>query len=150
MRLTWSAHFGTDTYGEFDMKRLLLAISMLVLSVTSFAHGNGSYSGFVVNERTVNLSEIDRREVVEIFLFLRKYWTDSGTKAKVVLPPYGSRSFSKLASIELGQSSITYYESVTGKLHAGTADPIFVATESYVPIKVSQTPYSIGYYYDVS
>ena len=104
-------------------------------------------SGFIVNNATVDLHTIAREDVVGIFMFQKRYW-DSGNKVVVVLPPLGSISFNRLAVLELRVGAQFYNDMIQAKVQHGLAAPVFVTQESFIPIKVANTPYSIGYYHD--
>lgn len=102
---------------------------------------------FVVNH-TISTNEMSRDELTQIFLFLKKYESKQGVRMTVILPPPDSYLFKVLATSELGSTSSQYLANVRSKIAAGTAQPIFAETEAEILIKVSNTPYSIGYYYD--
>lgn len=106
-----------------------------------------SRADFVVNTSIIS-NEFTRDDLVQIFLFLRKYEFRQGVKLTVVLPPPTSYLFKSLASNELGMSSSQYYASIVAKMSDGSATPIFASSESEVLIKVASTPYSIGYFYN--
>ena len=122
------------------MKKIILTLILLFWVNTSSAE-------FIVNE-SANVTQLSRAEVIKIFLFYRKFWGNSGAKITVILPPPNSLLFKKLATEELNVGAISYYESIKARTFAGAADPVFVDSEAEVLIKVSNTPYSIGYYHD--
>lgn len=93
-------------------------------------------------------NEISREELIQIFLFFKKFDTKQGVKITVVLPPPDSYLFRLLATSELHQSASQYYSSIQARIASGTAAPVFAATEAEVLIKVANIPWSIGYYYD--
>ena len=120
-------------------------LSLLPLCVQSQQSGS-DYSDFIANRR-VNIDELTRNDILEIFLFQIKFWQNN-TKIVVVLPPYESVSFKRLAQNELKMTTVSYYETLKAKEYAGKATLLFAPNDAFVVIKVAQTPYSIGYYKD--
>lgn len=121
---------------------------VLLLSLSWINPAFAEKSGVLVNN-TVSLEKMNKDQALEIFLFLRKFWylEAGGGRIIVIVPPNGSISFNKLATVELGMAPQRLYESITAKIHAGVANPLLVQEDSYVPIKVALTPFSIGYHY---
>ena len=60
-------------------------------------------------------------------------------------PTYSEMS--RLASEELNLGPTEYYENVKAKMFAGAAQPVIAESENEVLIKISNIPYSIGYYH---
>jgi hypothetical protein len=89
-----------------------------------------------------------REEIIQIFFFFKKYEARQGVKLTVVLPPPNSYLFRTLATVELGVSSSQYLDSIRARVAEGSANPVWAETEAEILIKVSNIPYSIGYYYE--
>ena len=104
-------------------------------------------SAVIVNTATMPIMSMTRAEVIDIFFFHKKY-LDSGIRVVVVLPPQDSISFKRMAMLILNISPALYYETILAKSNGGHINPIFAYSEDFVPIKVANTPYSIGYYHD--
>ncbi len=102
---------------------------------------------FVVN-RSINASELTREELIQIFFFFKKFETRQGVRLTIVLPPPDSFLFKQLATGELGTTPSQYLASVRARVSDGSANPIFAETDAEILIKISNIPYSIGYYYD--
>ena len=127
---------------ENNVEKLFIYFICLFLATFS----NNVNSDIIVNEY-VTETQLSREDVIKIFLFYRKFWEKSGNKIIVVLPPANSMLFKKLTSEELQLGATTYYEKIRTSMIDGTASPVFVESENEVLIKVSNTPYSIGYYH---
>ena len=125
-----------------EMKQIFIAIFCLFL----LGFSGRTSSEIIVNEYVVE-TQLTRDDVIRIFLFYRKFWEKSGNKIVVVLPPPNSMLFKKLASEELRIGPTSYYEKVKNAIADGSASPLFAESENEVLIKVSNTPYSIGYYH---
>lgn len=124
------------------MKNLFISIVCVLL----MAFPTVGSTEMVVNESVIE-TQISRDEAVKIFLFYRKFWDKSGTRIVVVLPPPNSVLFRRLASEELNLGPTEYYENVKAKMFAGAAQPVIAESENEVLIKISNIPYSIGYYH---
>ena len=125
------------------MKQALIAILLVFLSLTP----TSTNADFVVN-RSINASELTREELIQIFFFFKKFETRQGVRLTIVLPPPGSYLFKQLATGELGTTPSQYLASVRARVSDGSANPIFAETDAEILIKISNIPYSIGYYYD--
>lgn len=122
-----------------------LVVGFLFLSTWSIPTGiSAETSSFIIN-RLVLSDSITQEELAQIFLFQVKLWPNNA-KVTVILPPVDSIAFRTLAVEELGMSSNSYYELLKAKEYSGRASLNFASSESFVVIKVAQTPYSIGYF----
>lgn len=119
---------------------LLAAILLVIIPKTSRAD-------FIVNH-SISTSELSREEVFQIFFFLKKFDSKLGVKLIVILPPPNSYLFKQLATQELDMSASQYLSSIRARIVDGSAHPVFADSEAEVLIKVANTPYSIGYFYN--
>lgn len=126
------------------MKRAF--ISYILLFFLSFLPISTN-ADFVAN-RSINRFEMTREEIIQIFFFFKKFEARQGVKLTVVLPPPNSYLFRTLATNELGVSSSQYLDSIRARVTEGSANPVWAETEAEILIKVSNIPYSIGYYYE--
>ncbi len=115
----------------------ILAIILLVLSLSANAE-------YITNDVTP-LNTISVEQAFELFTFQSKFI--NAEKVTIVLPPYGSRSF-KLLAFDLGKTTSSYFDIIQSKEHGGAAAPIWADSETAVLRKVSNIPYSIGFYHD--
>ena len=127
------------------MKNIFLYYFLAIVLLLAFP--KSSKADFVVNQSIIS-NEMTQEEIIHIFFFYKKYDARQGSKLVVILPPANSYLFKQLATKELNTSASQYLTSVKAKIAEGSASPIFVETEAEVLIKVSNTPYSIGYFYD--
>jgi len=125
-----------------DMKQIFI----FLLSLFLLGFSGTAQPEMVVNDTVVE-TQLARDEVIKIFLFYRKFWEKSGNKIVVVLPPANSMLFKKLANEELHLGATSYYEKVKTAILDGSASPVFAESENEVLIKVSNIPFSIGYYH---
>lgn len=122
------------------MKKILFAFALMLAVQISGAD--------VIANHTVNETQLSREEVIQIFLFYKKYWDRSGARIVVILPAPDSILFRKLAAEELNLASSSYYDGLKAKIISAQASPIFVDNEAEMLLKVATIPYSIGYYHN--
>ena len=119
---------------------LLAAILLMIIPKTSRAD-------FIVNHN-ISTSELSREDIFQIFFFIKKFDNRLGVKLTVILPPPNSYLFKQLATQELDMSASQYLNSIKARMVDGSAAPVFAESEAEVLIKIANTPYSIGYFYN--
>lgn len=122
--------------------RQLLFLLFLYVGISSAAD-----PGYVANKRTVSLDTMTPEQAYRVFSLYDQYWSDSGQRIQLILPPITSVSYKILAWEGLRTDPQSYYESIQARIHVGKQAPRFVDSEERVILSVSDTPYSIGYYH---